>query len=283
MSLSGELDADSFTKTSIPNGTYTWNVYVTDSEGNGAFAGENHTLVVGPTSYYVATDGDDSDAGTLAEPFETIQHAANLARPGDTIYIRGGTYRETVTPARSGNALAEITFTAYQNETVIISGADELTGWTQYDGSIYKATMPVDLGVGLNQVFVDGDMMLWARWPNTLDLDVMQPVLNEIDDGTRDGNTWTFTIEDSAITQGTDYWVEAYILCTYSPKYWTHTGVVTASDVGELTFVGHDAGDSRYPTGGEYYLMGTYVALDSAGEWYYDAHERRYLPVGAGR
>jgi len=46
--------------------------------------------------YYVATTGSDANAGTLAEPFATIQHAADVMEPGDTCYIRGGVYRETV-------------------------------------------------------------------------------------------------------------------------------------------------------------------------------------------
>jgi hypothetical protein len=40
--------------------------------------------------YYVATDGSDSNAGTLLAPFATIQHAATVLSPGDTCYIRGG-------------------------------------------------------------------------------------------------------------------------------------------------------------------------------------------------
>lgn len=56
------------------------------------------TLGVGLTAlraatYYVAPDGSDSNAGTSNAPFATPQKAvtATLA-PGDTIYVRGGTY-----------------------------------------------------------------------------------------------------------------------------------------------------------------------------------------------
>ena len=42
--------------------------------------------------YFVATDGSDSNAGTLLAPFATIQHAATVLSPGDTCYIRGGNY-----------------------------------------------------------------------------------------------------------------------------------------------------------------------------------------------
>ena len=43
--------------------------------------------------YYVATDGDDGNAGTLEQPFATLEKAHSLAEPGDLIYVRGGTYR----------------------------------------------------------------------------------------------------------------------------------------------------------------------------------------------
>ncbi|MBC8011474.1 MAG: DUF1565 domain-containing protein, partial [Burkholderiales bacterium] len=53
-------------------------------------------------TYYVAppaSGGNNSNPGTLASPYATIQRAATQAVAGDTIYIRAGTYRETVTPA----------------------------------------------------------------------------------------------------------------------------------------------------------------------------------------
>jgi hypothetical protein len=42
---------------------------------------------------YVSPDGNDStNTGTIDKPFESIQKAQELASPGDTVYIRGGTY-----------------------------------------------------------------------------------------------------------------------------------------------------------------------------------------------
>jgi hypothetical protein len=42
--------------------------------------------------YYVAPDGKDANNGTLAQPFESVQRAQKAAAPGDTVFIRGGTY-----------------------------------------------------------------------------------------------------------------------------------------------------------------------------------------------
>jgi MYXO-CTERM domain-containing protein len=53
------------------------------------------------TDYYVATDGSDTNAGTMDAPFATLQKGVSVAAAGDTVYIRGGTYAIT-TPASSG-------------------------------------------------------------------------------------------------------------------------------------------------------------------------------------
>jgi len=45
--------------------------------------------------YYVAPNGRDTAGGTEGAPFATIQHAQQVVEPGDTVYIRGGTYRMT--------------------------------------------------------------------------------------------------------------------------------------------------------------------------------------------
>src|SRR4051794_33298747 len=42
------------------------------------------------SSYYVSTAGSDSNAGSLARPFRTIQRAANIAQPGVGVGTGGG-------------------------------------------------------------------------------------------------------------------------------------------------------------------------------------------------
>ena len=44
------------------------------------------------TRYYVAPAGNDANTGTITAPFLTIQRAQTAVVPGDTVYIRGGTY-----------------------------------------------------------------------------------------------------------------------------------------------------------------------------------------------
>ena len=75
----------------------------------------------------MATTGSDSNAGTMASPFATLQKGVNTAVAGDTVYIRGGTYNIT-TPAtsgaginftKSGTATSPINYFAYQGEVPV--------------------------------------------------------------------------------------------------------------------------------------------------------------------
>ena len=51
---------------------------------------------------HVSEAGSDSGPGTEARPYRTINQAASVAQPGDTVLVHGGTYREWVRPPRGG-------------------------------------------------------------------------------------------------------------------------------------------------------------------------------------
>jgi len=73
------------------------------------------------TSYYVSLTGNDSNPGTQAAPWRTIQHAADTARAGSTVHVRGGVYEELVSINASGNASdGFITFKSYPGETAVL-------------------------------------------------------------------------------------------------------------------------------------------------------------------
>jgi hypothetical protein len=61
--------------------------------------------------YYVSPSGSDSNNGSQAYPFATIQKAASVATSGTTIHVAPGTYTEgVITVPHSGTATAPITF-----------------------------------------------------------------------------------------------------------------------------------------------------------------------------
>lgn len=75
------------------------------------------------STYYVAATGADTNPGTFASPWRTLQHAADTLAPGDTVYVRGGLYHERVRITRSGTSGSPITYAAYTDETPVIDGA----------------------------------------------------------------------------------------------------------------------------------------------------------------
>lgn len=68
--------------------------------------------------FYISPLGSDSNPGTIDLPFISLQKAISLADPGDTIFMRGGTYPygQTIRVERSGTAAAPIRIWAYPGE-----------------------------------------------------------------------------------------------------------------------------------------------------------------------
>lgn len=74
--------------------------------------------------FVVAPYGNDQNKGTEQEPWRTVQHAADQAMPGSTVYIRNGTYKEQVHFTVGGNhEEGSITFASYPKERAVISGS----------------------------------------------------------------------------------------------------------------------------------------------------------------
>jgi parallel beta-helix repeat protein len=79
------------------------------------------------TNYYVAaSNGNDGNRGTLQEPFKTLERGVSVLIPGDTLFVRGGTYlgSHNLADIPSGNSWDQpITIKKYANEKVVITAA----------------------------------------------------------------------------------------------------------------------------------------------------------------
>ena len=93
--------------------------------------------------YHVAKSGNDSNYGTKEAPFLTIQAAANIAMPGDTITVHQGVYREEITPPRGGlSDEKRITYRAAPGEQVTIKGSEIAEGWEPEKDGVWKVKIP---------------------------------------------------------------------------------------------------------------------------------------------
>ena len=78
------------------------------------------------TTWYVAknqTGASDTNEGTMDQPWLTIQHAAETAIAGDTVFIMSGIYNEYLYFDHNGNATqGHIVFSAFPDEVPVIDG-----------------------------------------------------------------------------------------------------------------------------------------------------------------
>lgn len=85
------------------------------------------------TTYFVSPSGSDTNSGTsAAQPFKTVQKAADSTAPGDVVQLMNGTYedpgtgRDIVNITRSGTPEAPITYEAHPGHKPVLH---PVSGW----------------------------------------------------------------------------------------------------------------------------------------------------------
>lgn len=236
---------------------------------------------VAATDYYVSPTGSNSNTGTsLSSPFLTIQTAASKVQAGDNVYVRGGTYRETVTVIKSGTTAAPITFQPYRNENVTITGLDLANGgWSAYSGSTYQKT----LSANATQLFVNGKMMSEARSSNSSYVNPLRRTYNTVALATIQTSPTASTIVSNNLGSPSDgKWNGAKMAILSGSAWVTNKATITAQTGNTLNFQwpdGNPSGSYYTPkAGNRFYLYGTAAAVDATKEYYYDsANSRLYL------
>ena len=95
--------------------------------------------------FHVSKLGNDNNNGSEKEPFLTINKAASVALAGDTVKVHKGVYREWVNPIHSGEEEHRIIYEAFGDGEVIITGAEEISGFELVEGDVYKAEVSNDI------------------------------------------------------------------------------------------------------------------------------------------
>lgn len=95
------------------------------------------------TEFHVSAKGNDAQRGTKQAPWRTIQHAAELAQPGDVITVHEGTYRERVNPPRGGASdRKRIVYRAAPGERAVIKGSEAVKHWVRVQDDVWQVTLP---------------------------------------------------------------------------------------------------------------------------------------------
>ena len=126
----GSVNALSTTATFSTSGTYILRLTATD----GSLSATNDVTITvnGPFSYVNVSTGNDSNVGSLSEPWKTIQKAADTIGVGATAIVSSGTYNERVQITRSGIPGSRITFQA--QGTVKMQGFTINASYVKIDG-----------------------------------------------------------------------------------------------------------------------------------------------------
>jgi parallel beta-helix repeat protein len=133
-------------------------------------------------TYYVATNGNDSNPGTENRPFRTIGRGAWALMPGDTLYVKDGTYtgslaffgipsgtswnnpvtiaaypgHSPIIKANSGNHALYISYTSYMViDGLFIDGTDGDEGIKITDGSSYIRVQNSEIAYAFNGIRVN--------------------------------------------------------------------------------------------------------------------------------
>jgi hypothetical protein len=183
-------------------------------------------------TWYVTPAGNDANAGTGTAPVKTIQHAASLAKSGDSVWIYPGVYRETVKP-----------------------GADNITFIGKFATISGAGDTPVDLGAGKNQVFANGAAIPEASFTSKItSVKLSQKAAPA-------GTPVTATISDPALTQPAGFWVGATLTMAPGQEWVWESGVVKANTPGSVTVAYQGMGLSYNDpvAGNPYFLTGSQI------------------------
>jgi hypothetical protein len=213
-------------------------------------------------TYYLSNSGDNKNNGlSPVYPWKTIQKLNSVLadlKPGDMVlFERNGYFTGQINLSVSGSEANPIIFGAYgEGNYPIISGAIPVKNWSKYKNNIYKA----EVDNQVTNLFVNGEQMILARYPNTGFLSVKKPYSNS-----KQG------FFDDQLKQSSGYWDGSNV------RIRTENWVYEYSDIkkfkkGTITL----QNQTKFPIQSNwgYYLDNNLNELDYDNEWYFKQNSK---------
>lgn len=156
--LVGETTTTIFQMDKQDDATYQWRIDAVNAAGTTEGTSSTIIFKANPSVFYVATDGNNSNPGTIDEPLQTIVKALSMVLAGDTVYIRGGTYNfiRNVDINNLGTAEKMITVKAYPGEKVIFKNSSNSGRGIEIGGNYIHLKGISVTEAGDNGIFIDG-------------------------------------------------------------------------------------------------------------------------------
>ncbi|MGO9112352.1 MAG: DUF1565 domain-containing protein [Thermoguttaceae bacterium] len=89
-----------------------------------------------------APGAGDTNPGSEEKPFKTVQHAADTAKPGDTVYVMAGHYRERIKVKTGGAEGQPIKFQAMPRHSATVGGFELDASYVRVEGFEITADKP---------------------------------------------------------------------------------------------------------------------------------------------
>ena len=118
---------------------------------------------------YVNQNAQPGGDGSKEHPFRQIQQAAEKAMPGDEVLVAPGVYRENVNPIHAGTKEQPIVYRSERSKEAVITGAEIVDTWENYEGDVWKAVLPNSFFDGSNPytTMVAGDWLEYGTFSHT--------------------------------------------------------------------------------------------------------------------
>ncbi len=210
------------------------------------------------TNYYISAAGNNANNGTSsALPWQTIvkiNASMSLFQPGDSIlFRRGDTFRGQILLTKSGSSTNKIVFGAYGSGSLpipILSGGQQVSGWSVLSGNKYKVAMG---STPVYFLFANENIQTLARFPNT-----GMGVIQSGSQGTATG--------ESSFNRSTNYWQGGTVRIRTSDFTYDFRGITSSN--GATVNWPASPGMSYAPSANwGMYIDGIVGELDVAGEW----------------